>query len=40
MKFTAAAILSALISAVVAQAPANAGVAVNLPSLGVSFISI
>jgi hypothetical protein len=37
MKFTVAAILSAVASAVYAQtAPATAGVSVNLPSLGVS----
>lgn len=39
MKFTLAAILSAVATAVYAQtAPANAGVEVNAPSLGVSTI--
>jgi hypothetical protein len=37
MKFTAAALFSAFVSAVVAQAAQNAGVAINTPSLGVSF---
>lgn len=36
MKFSVAALLTAVVSTVCAQTVANAGVAVNLPSVGVS----